>query len=135
MDNVVNFEMDDLVGNLFVTLKMSGYDVNRISYHLLDEYINILFLHLQYKRIQTSFKVSRDFKQHFLQNNKDLYLESDEKYIDFIGNMSLDELIEKYCGVLSTKVMGIMHSEAVMREVVAAYEFEFGKKESNEYIK
>lgn len=117
----VHFSMDDLVGNLFITLKELGYDIDKISYHLIDIYSDILKANLKEVGIVPVFNLSRNHTNSFLDRNKHLYTDYNEEYIRLISDMSTDELIDLYRGYLSNKVVFTMCSNSVKEELQNAY--------------
>ena len=82
MEKIFNLYFEDLVGNLFITLMENGYNTNKISYNLINEYQEILSKNLKENKITPVSKLSRDYTQKFLEDNKGLYSECDEKYIE-----------------------------------------------------
>ena len=117
----VHFSMDDLVGNLFITLKELGYDTDKISYHLIDVYSDILKVNLKEVGVISVFNLSRNHTNSFLNRNKHLYTEYNEKYISLVTDMSLDQLIELYHGYFQNRVILTICSDTVKEAVNNAY--------------
>ena len=124
MEKIFNLYFEDLVGNLFITLMENGYNTNKISYNLINEYQEILSKNLKENKITPVSKLSRDYTQKFLEDNKGLYSECDEKYIELMHNLTIKTLVNLYRGYLSLDVLRVIKSEKVNKETIEAYEKE-----------
>lgn len=119
---MINIYIDDLVGNLLITLKSNGFNAKKLSYELIENYGVTLRDKLLEKDINPSLILSRDGTDKFLFLNENLYSESDDKMsIIVIKNLSLDELILKYRGILSPELLYAMINKDVIAKTIAAY--------------
>ena len=120
MEKIVNFNIEDLIGNLFITLKKAGYDTDEITFELLEEYRKILKIHFEKNDFTPSFFLSRDDTNRFLQENKDMYyLENDTIYL--INDASLEDLINKYHGYLPLDILKIIIDEHTINDTIEMY--------------
>ncbi len=117
----VHFGIEDLVGNLFITLKEYNYENIKISYHLIDIYSDILKKELKKVGLNSIFNLSRDNTFSFLARNSHLYTEYNDTYIRLITDMSIDDLIELYRGYLLLDAAITIESPTVKEAIVNAY--------------
>ena len=135
MQNTIYMEMDDLVGNLLITLLKEGYDVDKIPYSLIDEYTNILSNHFQENNIYPYFGLSRDLTYVFLLRNTDKYYEAEDHRIGLVRRFTVDELINMYQGYLSLEVLLVILDEDVVHETCEAYERYLGNNMDQNHVK
>ena len=117
-----NLELQDLVGNLFITLKQAGINDDRLSYRLIDTYADLLLEELSKQHIDVYFRLSRELTDQFLDENQNLYEESaDGKSIILLEDLSDSDLVKKYRGYLTVKVLIALVDKGLTIKVLQAY--------------
>ena len=115
-------ELQDLVGNLFITLKQAGINEDRLSYRLIDTYADLLLEELSKQHIDVYFRLSRELTDQFLDENQNLYEESaDGKSIVLLEDLSASDLVKKYRGYLTVKVLIALVDKGLTIKVLQAY--------------
>ena len=118
-------ELEDLIGNLLITLKSNGFDVTELSYDLIAKYENILAKELTNRGCKYCFKLSRDLTHEFLLKNSQYYEQSqDEKSIILVHDLDVEFLISKYRGYLSLNVLKTIISKEVVDKTLNVYKGE-----------
>ena len=117
-----NIFIEDLVGNLFYTLKSNNIDVNEISYNLIEKYKCILADNFIKNNIHYRFNLSRDDTYQFLINNSKYYEESeDEKNIVLVHDYDASFFANRYQGYLSLEVLKTILDNEVIDKTIKAY--------------
>lgn len=123
MNTSYNLYTDDLVGNLFLTLKRNNIETDKVSFELIEEYINILKEELRKKGINLSIHCSRNETNDFLERKNNLYRRCDN-YIEYVGDVPVEQLFEMYIGYLPLVVCSVIVSEYVVNTVIEKYNAE-----------
>ena len=125
--------MEDIVGNLFYTLKKGNVDVMEVSYKLIDKYAKIILEELNKVNINCWIDLSRDITNDFLEYNSDLYLDvkDDRNFstgIALVSDLPINYFIEHYQGYLSLEILKVIIDDDVIKKVIDAYNEEIGVK-------
>ena len=120
----IYFSYEDIVGNLFLTLrKLEIYD-KKISFALIEDFRDLLYKSLEEKGYEPSHDFSRDTKNSFLSENADLYCCEDDTYIVLEKDLSTKQLTDMYVGCLNLDAIKIMESKDFKNAVLDVYEEE-----------
>ena len=130
-NNSVRLYIEDLVGNLYYSLKKRNINDTQISYTLINSYEQILAEELNKLNIKYYFDLSRDKTNDFLYYNNDLYKDiKDERGfsvgIELIKDLPLEYFIYNYQGYLTLDLLRIIIDDNTLDRVASAYNEERG---------
>lgn len=115
-------EIDELVGNLFFTLKKNLIPAKEVSFNLIEDYGDLLKNKLKDKNINVLLDLSRDNTIKFLAENRNLYtISEDNSSIIINDNTTLETLINKYHGYLPLDILLVILDGNVMSKTVEMY--------------
>lgn len=125
--------IEDLVGNLFYSLKKRNIDTNQVSYKLVDAYENIIAYELDKLNLKCVFDISRDKTNCFLYYNKDIYVDvkDDNDFsigIALVNDLPIDYFIYNYQGYLTLDLLNIIINDNTIDQVIDAYNDEMKDK-------
>ena len=126
--------IEDLVGNLFYSLKKRDIDANQVSYKLISEYEYIIACELEKINIKCFFDVSRDKTNNFFYYNNDIYadIKDDRGFsiaVGLVNDLPIDYFINHYQGYLSLDLLKVIIADNTIDQVIAAYNEEIGVKQ------
>ena len=129
----VRLYIEDLVGNLYYSLKKRNIDNAYISYKLIDAYEHIIAEELDKLNIRYYFDLSRDKTNDFLFYNNDIYKDVlDERGfsigIELVKDLPVEYFIYHYQGYLTLDLLRIIIDDNIIDRVVDVYNEELGTK-------
>ena len=123
-DKYYSFSNDDLIGNIFFTLKKNLIYTNKISLDLVDKYKDILTDIFNMKYMKVLFKNTTDENI----DEEKIYTIDENKDIILNDNITLEYLIDKYQSVLPLDILLVILDSNVVAQLIKEYNNDNVKK-------
>ena len=108
----------DIIGYILLTFKNNDYDVNEVSYHLINDYLDILSKKLEENRIKPIYKITDDSIQKFIDDNSDLFSLGEVSYT-IIGDITDDRLQKIFTKKVKPDILKVIFSNDVAKELIS----------------